>query len=107
MTPSPHSMGRGTEIRCSGVRDRSLFVCFILAEICQRPILPLNQAHRKVMPHQVICEQCGSELPANAPQGLCPQCLAGMGLKLVEEMPAVSMGFKERRSGSDHFPSEP
>ena len=22
------------------------------------------------------CEECGAELPANAPQGLCPQCLA-------------------------------
>ncbi len=30
-----------------------------------------------------ICEQCGTELPANAPQGLCPRCLAGMGLHLT------------------------
>jgi hypothetical protein len=28
------------------------------------------------------CEQCGSELPFNAPQGLCPRCLMRMGLSL-------------------------
>ncbi len=27
-----------------------------------------------------ICPECGVELPANAPQGLCPRCLANMGL---------------------------
>ncbi len=26
------------------------------------------------------CEECGAELPANAPQGLCPKCLLGMSL---------------------------
>ena len=25
-----------------------------------------------------ICVECGAELPANAPQGLCPRCLLGM-----------------------------
>src|ERR1044071_3261382 len=30
-----------------------------------------------------ICEECGSELPANAPQGLCPRCLSAMALSLV------------------------
>ncbi len=29
------------------------------------------------------CGECGTELPANAPQGLCPRCLAGMGLGLL------------------------
>src|SRR6185369_15333268 len=29
------------------------------------------------------CEECGSELPPNAPQGLCPKCLAGMGFFLM------------------------
>ena len=29
------------------------------------------------------CEECGGELPSNAPQGLCPRCLAGMGLNLL------------------------
>src|SRR5438105_4632290 len=29
------------------------------------------------------CHECGAELPANAPQGLCPKCLLGMGIELV------------------------
>ena len=29
------------------------------------------------------CEECGAALPLNAPQGLCPRCLVGMGLKLA------------------------
>src|SRR5438128_6584897 len=29
------------------------------------------------------CEECGAELPANAPGGLCPQCLVGMGMRLA------------------------
>ena len=29
-----------------------------------------------------ICEECGAQLPLNAPQGLCPKCLIGMGVKL-------------------------
>src|SRR5207237_6307950 len=28
------------------------------------------------------CQECGADLPANAPQGLCPKCLLGMGLEL-------------------------
>jgi eukaryotic-like serine/threonine-protein kinase len=35
------------------------------------------------MPTKQTCEECGAELPANAPQGLCPRCLAGMGLGLM------------------------
>src|SRR6266568_5736546 len=34
------------------------------------------------MAEELICEQCGTELPANAPQGMCPKCLVGMGLSL-------------------------
>jgi eukaryotic-like serine/threonine-protein kinase len=29
------------------------------------------------------CGECGAELPANAPEGLCPRCLAAMGLRLA------------------------
>src|ERR1041385_8769836 len=28
------------------------------------------------------CHECGNELPADAPQGLCPRCLVNMGLRL-------------------------
>lgn len=29
------------------------------------------------------CGECGTDLPLNAPQGLCPRCLASTGLKLA------------------------
>src|SRR4051812_48283614 len=32
-----------------------------------------------------LCDKCGAKLPANAPQGLCPTCLVGIGLKRVAE----------------------
>src|SRR5437588_8690991 len=31
------------------------------------------------------CHECDTELPANAPQGLCPRCLAGMALSLTPD----------------------
>ncbi|MBI3850928.1 MAG: protein kinase [Verrucomicrobia bacterium] len=36
-----------------------------------------------IMPAERTCEECGAELPANAPQGLCPRCLVSMGISLV------------------------
>src|SRR5262245_52989768 len=35
------------------------------------------------------CEECGTELPANAPEGLCPRCLVGMGLHVAPGETAV------------------
>jgi hypothetical protein len=35
------------------------------------------------MPESRTCEECGAELPLNAPEGLCPRCLVGMGLSLA------------------------
>jgi len=32
------------------------------------------------MAEERLCSQCGAELPADAPQGLCPQCLMKLGL---------------------------
>src|SRR5439155_11906647 len=40
------------------------------------------------MAEKQTCEECGADLPANAPQGLCPRCLVGMGLNL----PATEFG---------------
>src|SRR5437588_2112708 len=37
-----------------------------------------------------ICEECEAELPANAPEGLCPRCLAAMGLLLAGNMPGCA-----------------
>src|SRR5260370_13255624 len=30
-----------------------------------------------------ICDECGAELPVNAPEGLCPRCLVGMVVHLA------------------------
>jgi WD40 repeat protein/serine/threonine protein kinase len=35
------------------------------------------------MTQLVKCDECGAELPADAPQGLCPHCLMGAGLLLA------------------------
>src|SRR5438105_2394540 len=35
------------------------------------------------MKSERTCEECGAQLPPNAPQGLCPRCLIGMGAKLA------------------------
>src|ERR1041385_7607254 len=37
-----------------------------------------------------ICEECGLALPPNAPQDLCPRCLAEMGLRLVAASPSLA-----------------
>jgi serine/threonine protein kinase len=36
------------------------------------------------MPDKPTCEECGAEIPANAPQGLCPRCLADVALSLTD-----------------------
>jgi len=33
------------------------------------------------------CSGCGTELPANTPEGLCPKCLLGRGLDLLAQPP--------------------
>ena len=41
------------------------------------------------------CPQCGAELPANAPHGLCPACLLGQGMESrrpTEDSPSPSQG---------------
>jgi WD40 repeat protein/serine/threonine protein kinase len=39
--------------------------------------------NNSTMPENTPCPECGAELPTNAPHGLCPRCLAGMGLSLL------------------------
>ena len=36
------------------------------------------------------CGECGAELPANAPEGLCPRCLAHMGVNIIAGAPRNS-----------------
>ena len=38
------------------------------------------------------CPECGADLPADAPGGLCPRCLMGAGIAGVETMPAGEPG---------------
>lgn len=38
------------------------------------------------MPPRQTCEECGAEIPINAPQGLCPRCLAGVGLDMLRNV---------------------
>jgi len=52
------------------------------------------------MPTQRTCEECGTELPANAPQGLCPRCLANMGLGLLPTVELPKPDFKIERTGT-------
>ena len=40
-----------------------------------------ENANSSTMPENTSCPECGAELPANAPQGLCPRCLASMALQ--------------------------
>lgn len=36
------------------------------------------------MSAQRTCDECGAEIPLNAPQELCPRCLVGMGIRLTD-----------------------
>src|SRR5437867_7823105 len=42
------------------------------------------------MQSALICPECGSSLPAHAPQGMCPKCLAAMALRVVQVTVAPS-----------------
>src|SRR5512138_1800139 len=52
------------------------------------------------MNSHLTCPECGAELPANAPQGLCPRCLARMGLDLQETVPLPKSDFQVERTGT-------
>jgi serine/threonine protein kinase len=51
------------------------------------------------MTEKRTCDECGAELPANAPQGLCPRCLANMGLGLIQTVAAPESDFQVERTG--------
>ena len=52
------------------------------------------------MPDKPTCGECGGELPANAPQGLCPRCLANMGLGLLHTAVLPKSDFQIERIGT-------
>ena len=39
-----------------------------------------------------VCERCGAEIPADAPEGGCPGCLLESGLDLVSDAPVAASG---------------
>src|SRR5215471_48661 len=52
------------------------------------------------MPESARCPQCGTELPEEAPQGLCPTCLLKLGLSgavPVFQDPPSSLPRRKRR----------
>ena len=48
-------------------------------------------------PHQ--CPQCGAELPADAPDGVCPKCLMQQGFESLAEAPAQPTDSAATHSG--------
>src|SRR6185369_16241340 len=57
------------------------------------------------MAEQRSCEECGEELPANAPQGLCPRCLVAMGLTLANPDGGESAEAPTRPAGTRPSPT--
>src|ERR1043165_4329615 len=55
---------------------------------------------QRIMPTKRTCEECGAELPSNAPQGLCPRCLANMGLGLLPTPKPPESDFQVERPGT-------
>ena len=52
------------------------------------------------MTEKPTCGECGADLPANAPQGLCPRCLANMGLGLLQTAIIPGSDFQAERTGT-------
>jgi len=42
-----------------------------------------------VMAEKRICDECGAELPTNAPERLCPRCLRAMAILLASAKEGV------------------
>ena len=63
------------------------FVCFALWQLVKHrnspaavpPVHPPSSAPPPPSPSRT-CPRCGAPLPADAPQGLCPRCVLGVGL---------------------------
>ena len=56
------------------------------------------------MAESARCPQCGGELPADAPQGLCPQCLLKVGLETREAPRSESQPASTTSSGARFVP---
>ncbi len=60
------------------------------------------------MKENVACPRCGTALPANAPEGLCPRCLGGLNLAtetvLTGEQPGPAQAPMAPAELAQHFP---
>ena len=67
-----------------------------------RPEIGNLTRHESVTEQTTICEECGAQLKATAPGGLCPRCLFGMGVRManqtMEEGGAESSNTVSRRA---------
>jgi serine/threonine protein kinase len=52
------------------------------------------------MAEEQTCEECGAALPVNAPAGLCPRCLARIGLNLVPTISVPESDIQIERTGA-------
>jgi len=53
------------------------------------------------MAEEASCPKCGAELPANAPKGLCPQCLMKAGLQAGSECETGGTSDTESQTPAD------
>ena len=53
------------------------------------------------------CPQCGTQLPANSPQGLCPKCLLQAGLQSAVESPGTAETAPSPAAGRGFVPPAP
>ncbi|MFL6599173.1 MAG: protein kinase domain-containing protein [Chthoniobacterales bacterium] len=51
-----------------------------------------------------VCTKCGSEIPADAPEGGCPGCLLESGLRLLDEEAVAGLGLPAVASAKGHGP---
>src|SRR3954447_4950122 len=52
------------------------------------------------MPETRLCPECGTQIPANSPAGLCPKCV----MKLALESPSVESLTREPTQSSSQTP---
>src|SRR5439155_148566 len=63
------------------------------------------EVRNEIMPARPTCDQCGTILPANAPQGLCPTCLVAMVLSLPTQDGGDKAETLTRSSGTRARPA--
>jgi serine/threonine protein kinase len=70
-----------------GKSQANHFVCNLAAGFLQ------NNNRKAIMDTQRTCPSCGKPVAADAPQGICPECLMKAGMGSTINAPASSVGF--------------